>query len=72
MSDSNSEFRLYTTYGQCQYGKVNTTNKNRHFIGASKVSLEVNVEKTRYMLKNAVFWDVMQCGSSKNRRFAGN
>jgi hypothetical protein len=30
---------------------------------SKKVGPEVNVEKTMYMLKNAVFWDVMPRGS---------
>jgi hypothetical protein len=40
---------------------IDTLNKSREtLIDASKeVSLEVNVEKTKYMLKNGVFWVVM-------------
>jgi hypothetical protein len=51
----------------------NMDNKNTEtLIDSSKeVGLEVNIEETKYMLKNGVFWDVMQCGSCKNRRFKG-
>jgi hypothetical protein len=51
---------------------IDTINKNTQtLIDASKeVGLEVNIEKTNYML-NSVFWDVTPCGSCKNRRFGG-
>jgi hypothetical protein len=51
---------------------VDTINENtKILIDASKeVGLEVNVEKTKYML-NGVFRDVTPCGSCKSRRFRG-
>jgi hypothetical protein len=49
---------------------IDTINKNTEtLIDASKeVGLEVKVEKTKYMLKNGVFWDVTPC---MNQRFRG-
>jgi hypothetical protein len=54
-------------------GNIDTINKSTEtLIGASKeVGLKVNIEKTKYMMKNGVFWGVTPCGSCKNRRFGG-
>jgi hypothetical protein len=50
-----------------------TTKRSREtLIDASKeVGLEINTEKTKYMLKNVVFWDVAPCRYRVNRRFGG-
>jgi hypothetical protein len=36
-----------------------------------EASRNMNSWKHNVLLKNGVFWDVMLCGSSKNRRFGG-
>jgi hypothetical protein len=33
--------------------------------------LEYRLPRTKLPMKNDVFWDVMLCGSCKNRRFGG-
>jgi hypothetical protein len=42
-------------------------------VNDEKGNIEVrkNPRKTTHNLKNGVFWDVMPCGSCKNRRFGG-
>jgi hypothetical protein len=52
---------------------IDTINKNTEIViyASKEVGLEVNVEKTEYMLKNGVFWVVTPCGSCKNQRFEG-
>jgi hypothetical protein len=51
---------------------IDTLKRNTEtLLDASKeVGLEINIEKTKYML-NGVFWDVTPRGSCKNRRFRG-
>jgi hypothetical protein len=52
-------------------GEDDQNNLLQDFINYIKVS-HVRVEVfTAVTMKNGVFWDVMPCGSCKNRRFGG-
>jgi hypothetical protein len=36
-----------------------------------KHEIHIKISKFSLIMKNGVFWDVMPCGSCKNRRFGG-
>jgi hypothetical protein len=58
------ELLVYADYVNLLVDNMDTINKNTDtLIDVSKeLGLEVNVEKTRYMLNNDIFWDVTPCG----------
>jgi hypothetical protein len=64
VKESSSE----VTYWENNEAQNSKTAKNISDYARFEVLLEVETELT---LKNAVFWDVMLCGSCKNRRFGG-
>jgi hypothetical protein len=76
------ELKLNRTYQLLLYANdVNLLGDNIDAIGENTetiidtsrmVGLEENTEKTKYMMKNAFFWDVAPCSFCVNRRFGSS
>jgi hypothetical protein len=73
-SNATHQLLVYTDDVNLLGDKINTMKKNTEaVIDASKeVGLELNRQKTKYMLKSTIFWDIMPHSPlSVNRCFGG-